>query len=357
MKLSSRSTTASDGSCSPIHRKPKVCPSQKTKKRAPKDLLGKRGGFPFEWLTNVQAAADPVLDYLRKLVTDPNSQTQTTSQHSFQGTESQELSPDEVHGQSEIIRNMVRQSTFPSDVSNPVVNAIFTRFVDKESQPITCEGKDYYALESRRASQLTNKTHGCVREELKRLSENNLEEFFELTPEQASQVGNIADIKVETRKIMLENKKLSDVVFTPEFFGERFIDLQENTTNMIELLLEKARPCLAKPADQKLRKAFSDSLFGYKSQKAFTVVENYWSVIVYCNEFLYELRNKEMPEEVRLHNRIKEIKDFFEKDLSAKGLLIEEKLHPRPAKYRKSSKGMHFQAYIIRTGRTTDPQD
>ena len=380
-ELSTRSTTPSDRSCSPIQSTPPSRQSRQSQGQN-QNFLGKRDDENSIFQPDIQPVSRPDQLFEWSLFLSPSApQLQRTREDELLGIDPQEIAemdrmfcspvlthqrplyqlPREprVQGASEresylnrTIWNMVRTSRLQQVAPDPLLEEIFNLFVDAELSPIQHKAFLYYAIDARRPSQLTNKFHGYVRKQLKQLSGKNLQRYFNLSAEDADKVGNIPDVKTETRKIMISNPRLRDTVFSLEFFCDMFNNIQKNSESMTELLLDKVQADLKLQAGNNSRVALSDSLKSSKTKKPFTVVENYWSAILYCNEFSQELRNSKLSGKEALLTRLEEIKAFFQEDLRTKGLEIEEELHPRPARYNivGSQKGVRFQAYLIRTG-------
>lgn len=157
------------------------------------------------------------------------------------------------------------------------------------------------------------------------------------------------DFKESHRTLIVNNSKLFNRICNMSFFKLLKKKLQEETVSDIQTnLVDKFD--VTDPA--RLEKAFESAIDADGKRmrtfkKPFTVMENLWSLILYCNEFLYELRGLG-PNERR--NTIQGIKDHLVDQLDSAGLRVDEAVYPvkrsKGVKGAKEPKDLYFQAFL-----------
>lgn len=150
--------------------------------------------------------------------------------------------------------------------------------------------------------------------------------------------------KAEHRKLIASNSKLFERICNLSFFKLLHKNLHEETVSDIRTNL-LSRFDVTDPT--KLEQAFGSMMEeeGKRKRtfkKPFTVMENFWSLILYCNEILFELQGAAVSEK---RNTIQEIKNHFVSQLKAAGLTIDETVYP-VKRSAKATKDLYFQAFL-----------
>lgn len=161
------------------------------------------------------------------------------------------------------------------------------------------------------------------------------------------------DFTNDDRDFFVNNHKLFKTVFNKSFFNSLRKKLYEVTVRGIKVnLLDKF--AVADPAQ--LEKAFKSAIDADGKRirtfkKPFTVMENLWSLVLYCNEFLFELRKRDTPSNEEKRITIEEIKQHFLEQLREQDLYLEEGLYPvkrskRSKRSKRAKKDLYFQAFL-----------
>lgn len=224
--------------------------------------------------------------------------------------------------------------------ANPVLKKLLPILL--EDQRIT---SDILLVPQRRSQELIKKVHLITL----RILRDDEELMHDLAAH--AEMFEAKDFKESHRALIVTNRKLFDRICNMSFFNLLSKKLHEETVNDIQKnLVDKFD--VTDP--DRLKKAFDSAMQedGKRKRtfkKPFTVMENFWSLILYCNEFLFELPVPDRTDDSNTiitdkRNTIQGIKKDFMAQLITKKLTIQESSYP--VKKSKGIKDLYFQAFL-----------
>lgn len=249
-------------------------------------------------------------------------------------------------------RNLFVLNELPAVVDCLFLRAARDLLIDKNLKAVRGEGIEGYPLKKKKPVQLTNKVNGFVRKEIKNLANANIQAVYGADAAQVQKFLDTPDLKTTSRNTLLSNEELFSLVFTQEFFDRIFAKLEKKSSSQLDLLVTRADKAMSNPDNKaEVNEFISKCDKKFRAKLPFTRMENYCSINLYLDEFLYALKFQSGVAPKKKISVITEIKAHFEQRMLQERMYLPDGVDYPTNKQRnkKSEKGADYKAFLIIT--------